>query len=295
MKTGILIATAATAALMAFGAQAAPTTVYNTELGPLTGTGVTTTSATGTQSTNPANNLSSEAPAADEWQQRNVRGNGEVGITTDYADANGGNGSIYFSTDGSNPSKADMEYYFSQPLALSTFESATYDWYRDSASTNGAVQGPSLRLAVSTGAPGSFTYLVFEPYYQGPPAPLVTDTWVTSVFNTGSTVWASNAGLTLPPATGSCAVGCFNTLANWASANPTLNVIGVSTGVGSGWTAGGFRGAVDNVGFTFDGESSSFNFEVSAVPEPATWAMMIAGFGLAGAALRRRSKAAVAT
>ena len=36
------------------------------------------------------------------------------------------------------------------------------------------------------------------------------------------------------------------------------------------------------------------NFEVSAVPEPATWAMMIAGFGLAGAALRRRSKAAVA-
>ena len=27
---------------------------------------------------------------------------------------------------------------------------------------------------------------------------------------------------------------------------------------------------------------------VSAVPEPATWAMMIAGFGLAGSALRRR-------
>lgn len=27
---------------------------------------------------------------------------------------------------------------------------------------------------------------------------------------------------------------------------------------------------------------------ISAVPEPATWAMMIAGFGLAGAALRRR-------
>lgn len=29
----------------------------------------------------------------------------------------------------------------------------------------------------------------------------------------------------------------------------------------------------------------------SAVPEPATWAMMIAGFGLAGAALRRRKGA----
>lgn len=32
----------------------------------------------------------------------------------------------------------------------------------------------------------------------------------------------------------------------------------------------------------------------SAVPEPATWAMMIMGFGLAGAALRRRPRLAVA-
>lgn len=31
----------------------------------------------------------------------------------------------------------------------------------------------------------------------------------------------------------------------------------------------------------------------AAVPEPATWAMMIAGFGLAGAALRRRREVAV--
>ena len=28
--------------------------------------------------------------------------------------------------------------------------------------------------------------------------------------------------------------------------------------------------------------------DVASVPEPATWAMMIGGFGLAGAALRRR-------
>ncbi len=32
----------------------------------------------------------------------------------------------------------------------------------------------------------------------------------------------------------------------------------------------------------------SDGWAVSAVPEPATWAMMIAGFGLAGAAIRRR-------
>jgi hypothetical protein len=33
---------------------------------------------------------------------------------------------------------------------------------------------------------------------------------------------------------------------------------------------------------------------VAPVPEPASWALMIAGFGLAGAALRQRSKIALA-
>jgi len=32
--------------------------------------------------------------------------------------------------------------------------------------------------------------------------------------------------------------------------------------------------------------------DISAVPEPASWAMMIAGFGMAGAALRRRKTSA---
>jgi hypothetical protein len=35
------------------------------------------------------------------------------------------------------------------------------------------------------------------------------------------------------------------------------------------------------------------NINYRAVPEPATWAMMIAGFGLAGAAMRRRSEKVV--
>jgi hypothetical protein len=33
---------------------------------------------------------------------------------------------------------------------------------------------------------------------------------------------------------------------------------------------------------------------IAAVPEPASWAMMIAGFGLVGSALRRRTPARVA-
>jgi hypothetical protein len=52
---------------------------------------------------------------------------------------------------------------------------------------------------------------------------------------------------------------------------------------GSGWQGGDDEGyGVDNVLFTYDG------VHTGGIPEPATWATMIAGFGLAGASLRRR-------
>ncbi len=52
---------------------------------------------------------------------------------------------------------------------------------------------------------------------------------------------------------------------------------------------------------TFSGKTASFNFTAStpgdsiriitAVPEPASWAMLVAGFGFIGASLRRRQRA----
>ena len=44
----------------------------------------------------------------------------------------------------------------------------------------------------------------------------------------------------------------------------------------------------------FDGISGRLSFNVAVVPEPATWAMMIAGFSLIGAAVRRRNRLAAA-
>jgi hypothetical protein len=50
--------------------------------------------------------------------------------------------------------------------------------------------------------------------------------------------------------------------------------------------------AVKKITFTSTGNSFEFDKLAGvAVPEPATWAMMIAGFGLAGATLRGRRKA----
>jgi len=51
------------------------------------------------------------------------------------------------------------------------------------------------------------------------------------------------------------------------------------------------------VGAVFQSSQNSFEFDnlaAGAVPEPATWAMMIGGFGLIGAASRRRNRQAVA-
>lgn len=50
-------------------------------------------------------------------------------------------------------------------------------------------------------------------------------------------------------------------------------------------------GSADNVGPLLD--KVALSIDKAAVPEPAAWAMMLAGFGLVGAAMRRREKVAV--
>ena len=49
--------------------------------------------------------------------------------------------------------------------------------------------------------------------------------------------------------------------------------------------------SADNVGPLLD--NVKLTIDAGAVPEPATWAMMFAGFGMVGAAMRRREKVAV--
>jgi hypothetical protein len=45
---------------------------------------------------------------------------------------------------------------------------------------------------------------------------------------------------------------------------------------------------INNTGVTPGLQIDNIRLQVSAIPEPATWAMLITGFGLAGASLRRR-------
>lgn len=287
MKTTWLVAAATLALACASNAHA--DTVLNTTLGPVAAPGVTTTDATGTRSTKAGPGNVSEPIVADKWLQTNLRGGAQVGITTDFGDKGAGNGSIsFYGVDGG--SKADLERYFSTPFLLSDLEGASYDWLRDSSSTNPAAQHPSLRFLTDQN-----TYLIFEGVYNGQPT-AATDSWVTSTIGAGTFLWANRitGGITVPAPSGCTPSGQCATLAAWQASNPGAKVIGLSTGIGSGW-GGAFGGAVDNISFTANGKTTSYNFEVAqgAVPEAGTWALMILGFGAAGAMLRRRTATAL--
>ena len=286
---------AASAATMALASAAQAETVLDTSLPDVNGsfgggTATTTTTPNGTTTTvvGPGGGANrANAPYAfGEWVQRNVGGNATVGITKDYARS--GNGSAFFrGTDGN--SKADLELVFESATRLSNVRTLSYDWYRDAVSSNNGIQVNSLRLMVASGQQSS--YLIFEPYYNGQADPAPEGSWQSSAINGDSIVWSNNAVLNLPAGANSCAVGCFAKLSDWQAANPNAVVFGLSTGIGSGWN-GAYQGAIDNVSFDFGSfGSNSYNFEVAAaaVPEPASWAMMIGGFAFIGAAARRRS------
>ena len=95
------------------------------------------------------------------------------------------------------------------------------------------------------------------------------------------------------------AVVSFNALGNF---NPSGTLTAFETGPASLTVSFTQTGALDNNGqqpaisgsFTFASPPSITDGGGAIVPEPASWAMLIMGFGLTGAAMRRRGARAVA-
>ncbi|MEM9082861.1 MAG: hypothetical protein AAGB34_04630 [Planctomycetota bacterium] len=233
---------------------------------------------------------------ATDFVYNNVGDDGVVGINTNYARS--GNGSAFFST-ASGSSKADLELlrdpflfsgnYFATGVVgtLGDLTSLSYDWYRDSASTNPANQHVALRILVDADGDLNTTDdrggLVFERVYNS--AAILTDQWVTDdimAYNggNGANLWSFGAGMTFAQE------GFGNSFADWASGTGTIDansaIIGFSAGVGSGWN-GAYLGAIDNLTIGINGDDITFNFEVIPTPGAAPLAA-IAGL----VAIRRR-------
>lgn len=70
------------------------------------------------------------------------------------------------------------------------------------------------------------------------------------------------------------------------------NTSRVQVGLGAGCPAG--FALIPNTLLSFRLSAAEYNALIGTVPEPATWAMMVAGFGLMGASLRRRRRGVTA-
>jgi len=248
------------------------------------------------------NGPGADAPALDAWQRVDIRATASVGITGDYP--RNGNGSVLM-TSGDSSGKTTWQYFPTGGLGpLSSFTSATYDWYRTAASTTAAHFHPVFRIRVDNDGNLATTndqsWLVFEHGAVGPyTAP--TNTWVTDTID-GSTrmwVWQAGAANSQNPVTtmAQFAAGTYVPEAGGFAIPATATIVGIQVGTGSGWT-GTFRGAVDNIGMASGRPLGPDNFElpppppptVAAVPTTDLWALLGLSGLLAGLAAWRRRR-----
>lgn len=176
----------------------------------------------------------------------------------------------------------DWAYQLPAPVALSTFTSGAYEYWRDSASTNPAIQVPAYALLIdndcNVGTTADQAYLVYEPYYQTPTVTaLPTDQWVSETITPASMVWPAGGGM---PWSSQTLASYINGSATGTTITVGSCIVGVTPFAGSGW-AGAFHGAIDNVRLTAGGtEVVNANFEPSAAPSTPVAVPTLSQWGL---------------
>jgi PEP-CTERM motif len=181
-----------------------------------------------------------------------------------------------------------------------------------------------LAFAASPGFAATFVVKAFDHSVNGGGGtPLSTGIALTTgqaltVSSSTNDLWSAGALPRFSDANGLTGVRLANALDD--SGQPVGTQIGANFGLPSfnGFTApfgalvGRIGGVYQLVGANFSGPAwntgtlelfywdsnkgdnfGEISFNISAAPEPASWALMIAGFGLAGAAIRRRTRVQV--
>lgn len=250
------LALAAAAVLVATTATAAPISVGNT--GIATPNGVVT------------------APPADGPNYRYVSTNGGVGGAGQVSGAGGTNGSSYTTDVFSANAGSILTFYFN----YITSDGAGFSDYAWSALLNSSGASVVDYIFSARTTPSGNTVPGF-----GLPGLNAVLTPGTSPINPGATTWAQ-----LGASSGACfqgvGQGCGST--GWIQATYTIAAAGTYR-LGFGVTNISDTSFDSGLAFT----SSIVDGEIvdpvnPAIPEPSSWAMMIAGFGLVGAMARRR-------
>lgn len=264
----------------------------------VTGAAADTITASGSFTNASGSNQGAAVTGAPNWYFNNVRASGLIAV--DNTSARSGNASVSMS--GPANAKADLEYLANAVDSggnytasgslgsLSALSSMSYDWYRDSSSAANAGQHASLRVLIDTDGNLSTTTdrggLVFESIYNT--ANTSVDAWITEVVSDSTYLWNFGTPLGFGANINASPYAYDATLAQWKAFFPLAQIVGFSSGIGSGWQS--FSGAVDNIGWTIDGVSTLSNFElaqVDSVPEPGSMALLaMAALGMA--AVRRR-------
>jgi hypothetical protein len=188
-------------------------------------------------------------------------------------------------------------------LSFNQLSQLDFDWQTGVVGSGQAHAAPAVRIHIMDN--GVRSEMIWEHVYNGGTAGVAPPAgWQTSGDNSlfylnvrdhdGAAFLAQNSGLGLSVDGGDQGVVLQNggqlnlSIGNWQSFfSSNAFITGVSFGAGSGFGSN-FVGFVDNVrASTTGGDTYIANFE-SSVPEPATWALMIGGFGFIGAAARRR-------
>ncbi|WP_260599889.1 PEPxxWA-CTERM sorting domain-containing protein [Sphingomonas endolithica] len=192
-----------------------------------------------------------------------------------------GNGSLELKGDASRFQLGGTNFLSPKITSFGGVNALTFDWRLagDSAGGLNVDYTPALRLFIKSGL--SVGELIWEGAYNGVYGDqTVPDTWYSTTADSKFYLRGQNENNGM-------------TIADWASARSGWDVIGISVGHGSG-AGSGYHAFADNVTLSTTSGSTTYNFETNAVtpavPEPATWAMMILGMGAIGFAMRRRMK-----